>query len=293
MSRIVLGNRGSVLALSGARAVLSELNAEWPDVQIVQRTVQGGGDKRSVYAGAGELLDALAKERVNIALLELEALPPALEGGLTLAAVTKRLEPRAALLTKGKKALGDLDEGAVVGVATPRDGAFLRARRPDVRTQTLSSSLDDDLTSLAAGDLHALLVPSSSLIRLERRGLLETMLEPDVFTPAPGQGSLGLVVREDDFLAADLSYTLQHRPSFDRATAERAFARPFEAEPRFEVGALASVSAEGDLHLFGALVDVESGLVIQVETSGDASEAEEVGRELAEDVLEQLKGRVS
>ena len=292
MSRIVLGNRGSVLALSGARAVLSELNAEWPDVQIVQRTVQGGREERSGYAGAGELLDALAKERVNIALLELEALPPTLEGGLTLAAVTKRLEPRAALLTKGKKTLESLHEGAVVGVATPRDGAFLRARRPDVETQTLSLSLDDDLTSLAAGDLHALLVPGSSLIRLERRGLLETTLEPNVFTPAPGQGSLGLVVREDDFLAADLSYTLQHRPSFDRATAERAFSRPF-SEPRFEVGALASVSEEGELNLFGALVDVERDLVIQVETSGDASEAEEVGRELAEDVLEQLKGRVS
>ena len=132
----------------------------------------------------------------------------------------------------------------MVGVATPRDEAFLRARRPDVQTQTLSLSLDDDLTSLAAGDLHALLVPGSSLIRLERRGLLETTLEPNVFTPAPGQGSLGLVVREDDFLAADLSYTLQHRPSFDRATAERAFSRPF-SEPRFEVGALASVSDGG------------------------------------------------
>ncbi len=290
MSRIVLGNRGSALALSGARAVLSELSAEWPDVQIVQRTIQGAA--RNGYTGADELLDALAKERVNIALLSLEALLPTLPDGLTLAAVTKRLEPRAALLTRGKKTLETLGEGAVVGVATPRDEAFLRARRPDVQTQTLSGSLDDDLSSLAAGDLHALLVPGSSLIRLERRGLLETLLVPSVFTPAPGQGALGLVVREDDFLASDLSYTLQHRPSFDRAAAERAFARPFD-EPRFAVGALASVSDEGELSLFGALVDVTSGFVIQAETSGDASEAEEVGRELSLDVLEQLKGRVS
>ena len=109
-----------------------------------------------------------------------------------------------------------------MGVATVRDGAFLRARRPDVTTQMLSN-LDDDLAGLAAGDLHALLVPGSSLIRLERRGLLDTLLEPSVFTPAPGQGSLGLVVRADDFLAADLSYTLQHRPSFDRAAAGARF----------------------------------------------------------------------
>ena len=286
MSRIVLGNRGSALALSGARAVLSELSAEWPDVQVVQRTVRGNQRGED----ADELLDALAKEKVNIALLSLEALPPTLPDGLSLAAVTKRLEPRAALLTKGKKTLEALDESALVGVATARDGAFLRARRPDVRTQTLSN-LDDDLASLAAGDLHALLVPGSSLIRLERRGLVDTLLEPSVFTPAPGQGSLGLVVREDDFLAADLSYTLQHRPSFDRAAAERAFARPF-GEPKWEVGALASVSEEGELNLFGAVVDTESGLVIQAEIGGDASEAEDLGLELSGDVLEQLRGRV-
>ena len=285
MSRIVLGNRGSVLALSGARTVLSELSAEWPDVQIVQRTLRGGRGE-----DAAELLDALAKEKVNIALLSLEALPPTLPDGLSLATVTKRLEPRAALLTKGKKTLEALDEGALVGVATARDGAFLRARRPDVRTQTLSN-LDDDLASLAAGDLHALLVPGSSLIRLERRGLLDTLLEPNVFTPAPGQGSLGLVVREDDFLASDLSYTLQHRPSFDRAAAERAFARPLN-EPKWAVGALASVSGEGELNLFGAVVDTESGLVIQAEIGGDASEAEDLGLELSGDVLEQLRGRV-
>ena len=287
MSRIVLGNRGSALALSAARTVLSELNAEWPDVQVVQRTLRG--DERGEDADA--LLDALAKERVNIALLSLEALPPTLPESLSLAAVTKRLEPRAALLTRGKKTLEALDEGAVVGVATVRDGAFLRARRPDVTTQMLSN-LDDDLAGLAAGDLHALLVPGSSLIRLERRGLLDTLLEPSVFTPAPGQGSLGLVVREDDFLAADLSYTLQHRPSFDRAAAERAFARPLN-EPRLEVGALASVSEEGELNLFGAVVDTESGLVIQAEIGGDASEAEDLGLELSGDVLEQLRGRVS
>ena len=287
MSRIVLGNRGSVLALSAARTVLSELNAEWPDVQIVQRTLRGG--ERGEDADA--LLDALAKERVNIALLSLETLPPTLPDGLSLAAVTKKLEPRAALLTRGKKTLEALDEGAVVGVATARDGAFLRARRPDVTTQTLSN-LDDDLAGLAAGDLHALLVPGSSLIRLERRGLLDMLLEPSIFTPAPGQGSLGLVVREDDFLAADLSYTLQHRPSFDRAAAERAFARPF-GEPTLEVGALASVSEEGELNLFGAVVDTESGLVIQAEIGGDAGEAEDLGRELSGDVLEQLRGRVS
>ncbi len=287
MSRIVLGNRGSALALSAARTVLSELNAEWPDVQVVQRTLRG--DERGEDADA--LLDALAKERVNIALLSLEALPPTLPESLSLAAVTKRLEPRAALLARGKKTLEALDEGAVVGVATVRDGAFLRARRPDVKTQMLSN-LDDDLAGLAAGDLHALLVPGSSLIRLERRGLLDTLLEPSVFTPAPGQGSLGLVVREDDFLAADLSYTLQHRPSFDRAAAERAFARPLN-EPRLEVGALASVSEEGELNLFGAVVDTESGLVIQAEIGGDASEAEDLGLELSGDVLEQLRGRVS
>lgn len=282
MSRIVLGNRGSALALAQARAVLSELNAEWPDVHIVQKTVQRRGDE-------AEILEAVSAGSVNIALVALEKLPAALPEGLTLAAVTKRLEPRSAFVSRKYKGLDDLPKGAGVGVAQPRDGIFLHAHRKDLTPHLLSGNIDDDLALIVSGEVAALVLPAAHLIQLDRRQHVDILLEPEVLTPASGQGSLGLVVAEDDFLASDLAYTLQHRPSFDRVTAERSFTAACHARGDYAVGALAVVSGDGELHLFGALTDEEGNVAVQAQTSGEASEAQELGRELAQDVLEQIK----
>ena len=286
MPRIVLGNRGGALALPQARSVLAELSEGWPDVNIIQKTVQGGSRD-----SASGLLGALEAGRINIALQSLEGLPPTLPEGLVLAAVTRRLEPRAALVSRAGRDLASLAAGSVVGVYTPRDRAFLLASRKDLEVKIVSGDVDSTLSLLASGEVDALVMASAHLLQLERRERINALLEPAVFTPAAGQGSLGLIVKEDDDLAVDLAYTLQHRPSFDRVRAERSFVRALESASSYALGALASVTPEGDLNLFGAVTDMAGDLVIQAEISGEASEAEELGRELAQDVSDQLKQR--
>lgn len=283
MPRIVLGNRTGAPALAQARTVLAELSEGWPDVSISQRTLQGRKE-------ASELLHALQGGRINIAVQSLESLPLTLPDGLSVAAVTKRLEPRAALLTRGAKSLKDLPSGAKVGVPNARDRAFVLAARGDLAVTVFDGELADALALLSTQELGALVWPSAALIVLGQRERATTLLEPQQVTPAPGQGALALVVRDDDDLAGDLAYTLQHRPSFDRACAERAFARHISGTPH-QIGAFASVSSDGELHLLGAAAQDEGDLVIQAEVTGEASEAEELGRELAQDMLEQLKAR--
>ncbi len=288
MSRIVIGSRGSVLALAQARSVLAELTSEWPDVNIVMKTVQARPPSLHQLGPGGELLDALERGGINIAVQGLEDLPAELPEGLVLAAVTRRLEPRCALIAKGARSLGDLAKGAKVGVRTAREKAFLLANGKHFDIHPLSGDVDGDMAALAAGDLDALILPAAGLIQLERRHHIDVLLEADVFAPAAGQGSLGLVVREDDDLAGDLAYTMQHRPSFDRAVAERAFVQALAEEGDKALGALATVTSDGELKLFGALASLDGELVIQAEVSGDAAEARELGLELAQDVKAQL-----
>ena len=207
---------------------------------------------------------------------------------MALAAVTKRLEPRTALLTKGRGTLTELPPNAAVGVQGERDEAFVCAVRADLQPTTLPQNLDAQLAELAAGRVHALLVPCAHLSELGRRSQTDTLLEPDLFPPAPGQGSTGLVVQEEDDMAFELAYSLQHRPSFDRATAERSFAAVFETHERYAVGTLATVTSDGELTLFGAVTDRENALSVQAEIVGEAAEAATLGRELGTDVLEQL-----
>jgi hydroxymethylbilane synthase len=283
MARIVMGNRDGPLALAQARTAVSELAAEWPDVHLVQKTIP-------VPGGEGEfqpLFSALEKGSVNIVLVGLERLPGSLPEGLTLAAVTKRLEPRSALVSKGARSLADLPKGAVVGVPSERDRTFLGALGQEFRSRILSGIIDRDMGLLASGELDALIVPCSTLISLDRRDRVTELLEPESFVPAVGQGSLALIVRQEDDMSAEIAYTLQHRPSFDRVTAERSFQQSLQ-RGGLAVGALATVAPDGDLTLLGA-VATGDGPVLQGTVNGEAGEAEELGHELAQDVLEQLK----
>lgn len=278
MARIVLGHRDGALATRQARNVLTELTAEWPDVQVVLRNVSGRGSEDA-------LLAALAAGRIGMALAAVDTLPDRLPAGLVLAAVGRRLEPRTALVARGKATLADLPAGARVVVHAQRDLPFVQAALPEVHARVWEGTVDDALAGLVAGDHDALLFPGALLIALDRRDRIDALLDPEAFPPAAGQGAIALIVREGDDAAAELAYTLQHRTSFDRVRAERAFAAGLAGQP---VGALANVDEEGDLTLFGAVV-TKGGATLQANTSGDAREAEDLGQELAKDVTAQLQ----
>jgi hydroxymethylbilane synthase len=277
MSRIVLGHRDGPLATRQARTVLAELSAEWPDVQIVLRTIPSTD-------GDDPLLDHLAAGRIGLALSAVDRVAPVLPENVTLSAVGRRLEARSALVARGVGSLADLPSGARVAVRDERDRTFLAAALPQATGVLMAGTIDDELASLVAGECDALVVPAALLIALERRDRIDALLDPEVFAPAAGQGAMGLLVRNDDDAAAELAYTLQHRASFDRIRAERAFAAGV-ADHR-AIGALATIDDEGDLVLFGAVA--AGGTVLQVTTTGDPKDAADVGAELARDVMEQL-----
>ena len=279
MARIVLGHRDGALAIRLARTVLSDLSAEWPDTQLLLRTLPGqpSGDHDPV-------LEALAAGRIGIAVVACETLRAPLPEEFALVAVTRRLEPRLALVTKHGGSLDALPEGARLGASAERDVPFLRAGFPGMQPEVVGSDVDEALSHLAVGELDAVVLPASTMIMLERRNHIRALLEPEMLPPAPGQGSLALVARADDDLAAEVAYSLQHRPSFDRVRAERAFAAGLPARA---LGALATVSEEGELHLFGAVA--AGAATLHASVSGEAREADELGRELAKDVAKQLE----
>lgn len=277
MARIVLGNREGLLAIRHGRSVLEFLTDEWPDLQLRLRTVQKTSGQES-----GPLLQALASGEVGIAVAQLECLPPALPEGIRLAAVPRRGEPRSALAAKGKGDLRALPAAARIAVTSERDGAFLTGINPGFQVEVDASAPDALLARVGTG-FDAAVLPAATLITLDLRSAIDVVLEETVFAPAPGQGAVGLLVREDDDLAFETAYSLQHRPSFDRVRAELAFAAEL---PDMHVGSVAWVTEDGELTLFGSVA--RGGTVLQAYVTGEAREGAELGRELAKDVREQL-----
>ncbi|HET8986039.1 MAG TPA: hypothetical protein VFN03_09805 [Trueperaceae bacterium] len=283
MARIVIGNRDGTLAVRHGRTILERLAEEWPDLQLTVKTVSGtsGG---ATSAASARLLDALVRTTIDVAVVHLAALTDALPAELTLAAVTRRSDQRSALVAKGYADLAALPDGALVGVGTERDSAFLAATHPGLAARVMTEHPETELGRLTAGDYAAVILPAATLIGLDLREHVDEWLEADAFTPAAGQGAVGLVVRADDDHAFETVYPLQHRPSFDRVKAERAFALALWGH---HVGAAATVTDDGELTLFGAVATGTT--VVQASVGGEAKEAEELGKELAADFQDRLK----
>jgi hydroxymethylbilane synthase len=293
MRQIVVGTRGSLLALAQARWVVARLKEEWPDTEFKLQTIHPKPGKDSAGLDPRLLLvqdlrAALADNRIHIALHNLKDVPTAPAEGLEVAAITKRLETRVALVGRaGCKSLETLPQGARVGVSSPLRTALLRAYRPDVIVRELRGEVDARLEALTTQEYDAILLAASDLVQLELRNRIDDLIAPDIIMPTPGQGVMALEVRADDDMAAECAYGIHHHASDDRITAERAFLNGLGDDPRAPIGALAVIGDDGVLTLEGCVADPDGQNVIRASIEGDPDEAEDLGAELAEDVLAQ------
>jgi hydroxymethylbilane synthase len=272
-----------LLAQAQTRWVVERLKENWPETEFKIRTIQS---KTASEAGAIEALrQALSKREVDIAVYSLKHLPTQEVAGINLVAVPKRVEPREALVGRSAKRLEELPKGAVVGVNSLRRRAQLLAYRSDLNIRDLEGDVDDRLAALGTGEYDAMIIGAASLLRLDLRNRIDQLIDPEIVLPAPGQGALGLEVRQGDDWAEELAYSLNHRASFVRTTAVRAFLRALGAGDGCAAAALATLADDDSLLLQGVVASPDGRELIRAEIEGDAEEAAELGHDLAQDLL--------
>ena len=291
MRAVILGTRGSQLALSQTRWVVERLKEQWPETEFTIRTLTTSGDRGADPRERGifvkEIERALLEGEIDIAVHSLKDLPTQTPEGLKLASVPKRVDPRDALVGRNTaRRLDELPKGARVGTSSVRRKAQLLAYRPDLEIVPIRGNVDTRLKLLGTGEVDAIVVAAAGLLRLDLRNRIDEFLDPEIVLPAPGQGALALEVRLGDDLAEELAYSLNHRETQLRVTAERAFLARLGAGCLAPAGALAYLE-EGELRLEGVVASPDGSELIRGEIAGPPEEAAELGEELAADILEQ------
>lgn len=253
---LILGTRGSPLALAQARMAAAALEAAhgWEAGSMVIRPLRTSGDRiqdRPLAEVGGK---ALWTKELDLALLardthmsvhsmkDVESERPAT---LCVAAMLDRADARDRLI--GADSIGDLPEGAVVGTSSPRRAAQLLRLRPDLRIQPIRGNVDTRLGKVAAGEFHATLLAAAGLDRLGRSDV-GVAIGDDVMLPAPGQAAIGIECRADDADTRALLAAINHQPTHAAVSAERAFTRALGGTCHSPVGALARLVA-GQVHL--------------------------------------------
>jgi hydroxymethylbilane synthase len=291
-NKIVIGSRGSRLALIQADTVAGELKLAHPGLEIEIRKIVTEGDRNRDISieEAGDtgifvkaLEEALLSRGIDIAVHSLKDLPTLLPAGLCLAAVTQRLDPRDALVACAP--LAELKPGSSIGTGSLRRTAQLRHVRPDLQVCGIRGNVDSRLRLVSSGKMEGVIVAAAALLRLGWDDKITAYLSLEDFLPAVGQGALGAEAREDDHRVVEMLKIINHLPTWQAVTAERAFLHAVEGGCRAPVAALATVHARM-LKIEAMVADREGSRMIKISYQGNAVSPQQAGQNLARSMLE-------
>jgi hydroxymethylbilane synthase len=288
MKKIVIGSRGSQLALWQARHMQARLLEHGYEarIEIIQTTGDRITDVPLARLGpqtstkglfTKELEEALLDGRIDLAVHSLKDLPTELPPGLQLAAVPEREDPLDAMVGA---TLSNLKEGALVGTSSLRRQAQLRALRPDLRIESVRGNVDTRLRKLQEGQYDAIVLAAAGLRRLGLQQHIAQSLTPDLCCPAAGQGALAIESRADD----DRMAVLDDLSTRIAVTAERSVLGAMGGGCQAPLGAHALLT-NGRIQLHACLAAPDGSLLVRGDRASDATEAVDCGSSLAQQLI--------
>ena len=291
---LILGSRGSQLALAQAHWVEARLRAAVPPVLVEIRVVKTTGD-RAVMANlaSGESIGLFVREietellsgSIDLAVHSLKDLPLSQPQGLLVAAIPPREDPRDVLVTRNGRGFEALQAGARIGTGSPRRIGQLMAQRQDLRFEPIRGNVDTRLRKLSEGQVDALVLAQAGLNRIGASRAGVHPLSFEVMLPAPGQGALAIEIRSSDSqLGTTLRKLLDDSSTSAAVRAERAFLKTLGGGCQMPVGALGRVS-EGSLELLGVVAAADGKGILRDSIRGSADHPEEAGAELGRRLL--------
>ena len=290
---IVIGSRGSQLALWQANWVKSELERLHDNVDIDIRIIATSGDiiqdvPLAKIGGKGlfvkEIEEALLANEIDLAVHSMKDVPMELPTELGISVITKRENPLDVLISKNGEKLADLPQGATIGTSSLRRSSQLLKYRGDFKIHPLRGNVDTRLRKVEEGKYDAILLASAGLNRLGWANRITEEISPDILLPAMGQGALGIETRLDDTKIYDLISTLNHEQTHYAVSAERSLVGRLDGGCQVPIGAYARVE-KGLITLKGLVASLDGEIIYKLENVGPVDDAINIGQELGAQLL--------
>jgi hydroxymethylbilane synthase len=304
MACLRIGSRGSQLALWQARHIGALLRERGHCLEpvIIKTTGDNITDVPLAQVGTKamfikEIEEALAEERVDLAVHSLKDLPTEVAAGFEVAAITAREDPRDVFCSIHFAGIAELPRGARIGTSSLRRQSQLKAVRSDVDIHPLRGNVDTRLGKLEAGEYQAVILAAAGLNRLGKTELIRQVIPPEVICPAAGQGALAIEIRAGDSIAKEAVAFLEDNSARASTTCERALLKTLGGGCQVPVGALADVR-NGTLHLDAILASPDGSKLLR--ESQDGSDPVQLGESTGKAllrrggavILEQLYGQL-
>ena len=294
--KIVIGSRGSILALAQSEMIKKQLETNFPEIEFEIKKIVTSGDKDLVsnWNNSDKSLKSFFTKEIEVELLNgtidlavhsMKDMPIVSPEGLICGAVPDREDQRDVLISKSGKTLMELPEGAIVGTSSLRRTMNLKNLRPDLNIKQLRGNIHTRLNKLKTEDYDAILLAAAGLKRVGLEGEITEYLDPKSFLPAPAQGVLHIQCRENDEEIKNILKSIHSEEIEKVVVIEREFSKIFDGGCHTPMGCYSEV--EGDtINFYGVYFKGEKGYTASV--TDKLSEGVKVAQKLAEIIKEKI-----
>ena len=289
-----IGTRGSKLALIQTNYVVNILKIIIPETVIDIRIIKTSGDIMQDVSllkigGQGvfvkEIEDALLSRKIDLAVHSMKDVPGEIPEELMFAAILPREDVRDVLVSRNNIKMEFMPRGAKIGTGSQRRGAQIKAIMPDVNIVPLRGNIDTRLKKIETENLTGVILAAAGMKRVGLTEKITQFLPVETMLPAVGQGALGLQIRKDDADLVKICARMNDTATAAEVAAERSFLRGLGGGCLLPIAALGKLDGQR-LSLEGMIAAPNGTTVIREKISGSKEDAEELGKKLAEIILE-------
>lgn len=288
--KIVIGSRGSQLAMWQTHHIKSLLEQAHPGLEIEIRKITTRGDAiqdiplpkigdKGLFTA--EIEAELLADNIQLAVHSLKDLPTTLPDGLVYGGSPPRADARDALISLKWRSIEDIPDNGTIATGSLRRKAAILNLKPGMQFTDLRGNIDTRLRKLAENGWDGIIMAAAALERLEMVSEIAAYLDPEFFVPSVSQGAIGLEVNTNRTDVLELLTAIVDRETVQSCLAERAFGRTLEGGCSVPLGAWARREGEA-LKLTGFVSNYAGTHQIRESLIGSPEEAETLGEKLAE-----------
>lgn len=296
MEMLIIGSRGSRLALAQTNFVCEQIRASFPDLEVEAQTIvtRGDRDQTTPLPKIGdkglftlEIEAGLLDDSIQLAVHSCKDLPTELPPGLGIGAIPKRVPRGDVIISQSGKSLLDLPSGSRIGSGSLRRVAQIKHLRPDLDPVPIRGNVDTRIRKLDDGDYDAIILARAGLERLGLTDRITADLPPHRWYYAVSQGAIAIECRQGNDALLDLLLALNHTQSWKQIRAERAFLHAIGGGCRTPTGIRTELTSDGRITLEGMVASLDGTVFLEAVASGPQTDPQSVGRQLARALFKQ------
>lgn len=297
--KIVVGTRGSKLAVTQTNWVIDRLKEKNPSVEFEVKIIKTKGDiiqhvsldkigDKGLFVK--EIEQQLLDGGIDMAVHSMKDMPSSLPEGLKFASIPKREDPRDVLILKeGYSSLEDLPKGATIGTGSKRRKYQLLNHRPDLNIVSIRGNVDTRIRKIVDENLDGVVLAASGILRVGLEEKISYYLPTDIVVPAPAQGALAIEIRKNEPKIDEVINSLKDEITEIQVAAERGFLDGVNGSCHIPMGAYCEVDGE-KIKLTGLYGDEEGKALVIKSIDGSVHAPRELGIELAKLILKEYDG---